>query len=147
MLCYLYNILWLHVNFIRWERGRNVSLLMLKVADPRPNPNKPYINGSVFILTSWTVQWVTRLAWTPATPGRSLQCCSQHSGRSRLGWADMAERKTDWCSACWRLSTPRSETHTHTHQSFTAAETHTLSHTHISHLLQANNKSFQIYST
>lgn len=31
----------------------------------------------------------------PATPGRSLQCCSQPTENERLGWVDM---KRDWCT-------------------------------------------------
>ena len=61
--------------------------------------------GCVCALTSSAVQWATRLACTPATPGSSLQCCSQHRGRSRPGWADIADRNTDWWRACCRLST------------------------------------------
>lgn len=30
------------------------------------------------------------------TPGSSLQCCSQHSGRSLAGLATMADMNTDW---------------------------------------------------
>lgn len=35
----------------------------------------------------------------PATPGRSLQCCSQHMDSERSGWADRADMKRDWCTA------------------------------------------------
>lgn len=33
----------------------------------------------------------------PATPGRSLQCCSQQRDRERSGCADKADMKRDWC--------------------------------------------------
>lgn len=59
--------------------------------------------ASLCSLTCWTLQCWTVSAWTPATPGNNLRCCSQHSDRSRLGCADMAERKTDWWRAACRL--------------------------------------------
>lgn len=48
-------------------------------------------------LTSSIVHLATVVAVMPATPGRSLQCCSQHSDRERSGWADRADMKSDWC--------------------------------------------------
>ena len=33
----------------------------------------------------------------PATPGRSLQCCCQHTDSDRSGWADRADMKRDCC--------------------------------------------------
>lgn len=49
------------------------------------------------ILTSSMVHLATVEAEMPATPGRSLQCCSQHTERERSGWADRADMKRDWC--------------------------------------------------
>lgn len=43
------------------------------------------------------VHLATVVAVMPATPGRSLQCCSQQSDRERSGWADRADMKSDWC--------------------------------------------------
>jgi len=44
------------------------------------------------------VHLATVVAVMPATPGRSLQCCSQQSDRERSGWADRADMKSDWCT-------------------------------------------------
>lgn len=43
------------------------------------------------------VHLATVEAEIPATPGRSLQCCSQHTESERSGWADRADMKRDWC--------------------------------------------------
>lgn len=48
------------------------------------------------LLTSSMVHLATAEAEMPATPGRSLQCCSQHTERERSGCADRADRKRDW---------------------------------------------------
>lgn len=48
-------------------------------------------------LTSSMVHLATVAAVMPATPGSSLQCCSQHRDRERSGWADRADMKSDWC--------------------------------------------------
>lgn len=48
-------------------------------------------------LTSSMVHLATVEAEMPATPGRSLQCCSQHTDSERSGWADRADMKRDWC--------------------------------------------------
>lgn len=45
------------------------------------------------------VHLATVEAEMPATPGRSLQCCSQHTESERSGWADRADMKRDWCMA------------------------------------------------
>lgn len=37
----------------------------------------------------------TMEAEMPATPGRSLQCCSQPIEKERSGWVDT---KRDWCT-------------------------------------------------
>lgn len=55
--------------------------------------------GRVLALTSSMVHLATVEAEMPATPGRSLQCCSQHTDSERSGWADRADRKRDWCMA------------------------------------------------
>lgn len=34
----------------------------------------------------------------PATPGKSLQCCSQHTESERSGWDDKVDMKRDWCT-------------------------------------------------
>lgn len=47
-------------------------------------------------LTSSMVHLATVEAEMPATPGRSLQCCSQHTERDRSGWADRDDMKKDW---------------------------------------------------
>lgn len=47
-------------------------------------------------LTSSMVHLATVEAEMPATPGRSLQCCSQHTESERSGWADRADMKRDW---------------------------------------------------
>ena len=46
--------------------------------------------------TSSTVQLATLLALCWSMPGKSLQCCSQHSGRSLAGEGNMADMKTLW---------------------------------------------------
>lgn len=51
-------------------------------------------------LTSSTVHQATSPAWMSAMPGSSLGRCSLPRGRSWKGCADMADGKTDWCSAC-----------------------------------------------
>lgn len=48
-------------------------------------------------LTSSMVHLATVEAEMPATPGRSLQCCSQHTDSDRSGWADRADMKRDCC--------------------------------------------------
>lgn len=48
-------------------------------------------------LTSSIVHLATVAAVMPATPGSSLQCCSQHRDRERSGWAERADMKSDWC--------------------------------------------------
>lgn len=55
--------------------------------------------GWVLVLTSSMVHLATAEAEMPATPGRSLQCCSQHTDSERSGWADRADMKRDWCMA------------------------------------------------
>lgn len=57
-----------------------------------PGPGQP--------LTSSTVHRATLPACTSATPGSSLRCCLRPRGRSRKGWADEDDMKTDWCRAC-----------------------------------------------
>jgi hypothetical protein len=49
-------------------------------------------------LTSSMVHFETVEAEMPATPGSSLQCCSQHTESERSGWADKADMKSDWCT-------------------------------------------------
>lgn len=34
----------------------------------------------------------------PATPGRSLHCCSQHRENERSGWVAKLDMKRDWCT-------------------------------------------------
>lgn len=48
-------------------------------------------------LTSSMVHLATVEAEMPATPGRSLQCCSQHTDSGRSGWANRADMKRDGC--------------------------------------------------
>lgn len=55
--------------------------------------------GGVLALTSSMVHLATVEAEMPATPGRSLQCCSQHTDSERSGRADRADVKRDWCVA------------------------------------------------
>lgn len=55
--------------------------------------------GGVLALTSSMVHLATAEAEMPATPGRSLQCCSQHTDSERSGRADRADVKRDWCMA------------------------------------------------
>lgn len=52
--------------------------------------------GGAELLTSSMVHLATVEAEMPATPGRSLQCCSQHTERYRSGWADRDDMKKDW---------------------------------------------------
>ena len=79
---------------------------------PRRNPQQPGTlppGPRAAPLTSSTVHRATSPAWMLATPGSNLQCCSLPSGRSRKGWADMEDMKTDWCSACCVCSAEYSE--------------------------------------
>lgn len=34
----------------------------------------------------------------PATPGKSLQCCSQQRENERSGWVAKVDMKRDWCT-------------------------------------------------
>lgn len=83
------------------------------------------------LLTSSMVHLATVEAEMPATPGRSLQCCSQHTERDRSGWADRDDMKKDWwmtsvvsagkqrqrlAGRCWGLTWPREPACTHATQ-------------------------------
>lgn len=52
--------------------------------------------------TCSTVHSATLLAVIPATVGSSLLCLSQQRGT--LGAGEAQGMKTDWCRACWRVS-------------------------------------------
>lgn len=88
--------------------------LKFDAVNPTPKRNSqqqgPFLQGPrTAPLTSSTVHRATSPAWMLATPGRSLQCCSLPRGRSRKGWADTEDMKTDWCNACCVCSAEYSE--------------------------------------
>ncbi len=152
-----YNILWLHVNFIRWEMGRNVSLLMLKVADP------------VLILTNHTSTEVCLFSppgrssgwhdWPERRPHRAEAYSAAPSTAAGHGSGEQTwprGRRTDAAPAgdCPRHALKHTHTHTsviycswntHTSVIYCSWNTHTHTpviycswntHTHTSHLLQ-----------
>lgn len=50
------------------------------------------------LCTSSMVHLETAEAEMPATPGNSLQCCSQHTDSGRSAWVGKVDMKRDWCT-------------------------------------------------